>query len=86
MWERRDPNGNQVPEIVIPDPENYTLFFNEDGTFNAKIDCNNGSGAYANKYSGGIFMELGPMTMAACPDGSASSDMVNMFGPAQSYR
>ncbi|MCO5198279.1 MAG: META domain-containing protein [Anaerolineae bacterium] len=86
MWERRDPNGNPVPEIVIPDPENYTLFFNEDGTFNAKIDCNNGSGAYATNPPGGIFMELGPMTMAACPDGSASSDMINMFGPAQDYR
>ncbi len=36
-WERRDPNGNDVPEIVVSNPENYTLLFNEDGTFNATV-------------------------------------------------
>jgi heat shock protein HslJ len=86
LWERRDPNGNQIAEIKVPNPENYTLLFNEDGTFNAKLDCNNGSGSYATTPPGGIFMELGPMTKVACPDGSLSNDMINMFGPAQDYR
>ena len=86
MWERRDPNGNQVPEIIVPNPENYTLFFNDDGTFNATIDCNGGNGRYATTPPGSIFMELGPTTQAACPDGSLSGDMINMFGPAQNYR
>jgi heat shock protein HslJ len=85
-WERRDPNGNSSPEIIIPNPEAYTLFFNEDGTFNATLDCNRGSGLYKTSTSGSIFMELGPMTMAACESASFSNDMVNMFGPAQSYR
>ena len=26
------------------------------------------------------------MTMAACEEGSLADDMLNMFGPAQSYR
>ena len=85
-WERRDPNGNAIEEIIIPNPEVYTLFFNEDGTFNADLDCNNGSGLYKTPTAGNIFMELGPMTMAACESGSYSGDMVNMFGPVQSYR
>ncbi|NJN54121.1 MAG: hypothetical protein HC804_04810 [Anaerolineae bacterium] len=41
-WERRDPNGNDIPAITISNPENHTLFFNEDGTFNVKADCNVG--------------------------------------------
>ncbi len=86
-WVSRDPNGNTSPEIVVPTPENYTLFFNEDGTFNATLDCNNGSGVYATPSAGNIFMELGPTTMAACPEDSLAGDMINIFGGAvQSYR
>ncbi len=47
QWERRDPNGNQIDEIVVANPENYTLYFNEDGTFSAQVDCNSAAGAYA---------------------------------------
>ena len=84
-WERRDPNGNDVPELIVPNPANYTLFFNEDGTFNATLDCNNANGAYKTPTPGNIYMELGPMTMAACEEGSLADGMMNMFGPAQSY-
>ena len=85
-WDRRDPNGNEVPEIIVPNPEKYTLFFNEDGIFNATLDCNNANGSYKTPTPGDIFMELGPMTMAACEEGSLADDMANIFGPAQSYR
>jgi heat shock protein HslJ len=85
-WERRDPNGNEVEAIVIDNPENYTLFFNEDGTFNAKVDCNSMNGRYATDATGSIFMEAGAMTMAMCPEGSQDLAMLEMFGPAQNYR
>jgi heat shock protein HslJ len=85
-WERRDPNGNSIDEIIVPSPEVYTLFFNEDGTFNAQLDCNNANGLYKTPTPGNIFMELGLMTAAACESGSYADDMMNMFGPAQSYR
>jgi heat shock protein HslJ len=84
-WEARDPNGNASDPIIVPNPENYTLIFNEDGTFGAKVDCNQANGRYASSGDGGIFMELGPMTMAACPEGSLSDSMIQMFGPAQDY-
>jgi heat shock protein HslJ len=32
---------------TVPNPENYTLIFNEDGTFNGTADCNNISGTYS---------------------------------------
>ncbi len=85
-WERRDPNGNQIDEIIVPDPENYTLLFNENGTFNAQIDCNSANGRYATPTPGSIFMESGPSTMAACEPDSFAPQMSQMFGPAQNYR
>lgn len=85
-WVRRDPNGNDIEEIVVPNPENYTLFFNEDGTFNAQADCNQVNGRYATDAPGSIFMEAGASTMAMCPEGSLDTAMMEMFGPAQDYR
>lgn len=85
-WDSRDPNGNASDAIYVPNPENYTLFFNEDGTFNAQVDCNRANGRYATSTTGSIFMEAGAMTMAACPEGSLDFAMTQMFGPAQNYR
>ncbi len=85
QWlERADASGTAA--LTVPDPQNYTLIFYEDGTFNAQLDCNNGNGRYATQGGGSIFMELGPTTMAACRDDSLAVAMANLFGPAQSYR
>lgn len=88
-WEGRDPNGNDIPAIVVPNPENYTLFFNEDGTFDAEMDCNNANGRYATSNvdtpNPGIFMELGAAQMAFCGEASLDQQMAQMFGPAQNY-
>jgi heat shock protein HslJ len=85
-WERRDssPGGSVAIEVI--EPEKYSIIFNGDGTFNATLDCNRASGQYATPNPGNIFMELGPMTAAACEPGSLADQMANMFGPAQSYR
>lgn len=84
-WQRRD-DSSGTAEIVVPNPDAYTITFNEDGTFSATLDCNNASGQYATSDPGRIFMELGPMTMAECGPDSLAGDMANMFGPAQNYR
>lgn len=88
-WVSRDPNGNDIDEITVDMPENYTLLFNEDGTFSAKVDCNNVFGSYATSnveddYRS-IFMEAGPSTMAFCGEDSLDQAMIQMFGPAQNY-
>ncbi len=84
-WVARDPNGNASDPITVSNPELYTLVFNEDGTFGAHVDCNQANGRYATSSPGSIFMELGPMTMAACPEGSLADSFIQMFGPAQDY-
>jgi heat shock protein HslJ len=85
QWVRRDDSSGNTT-LTVPDPQNYTVLFNADGTFNAQLDCNNGNGRYATPSAGAIFMELGAMTMAACREDSLAVAMANMFGPAQSYR
>ena len=72
-------------QSVVPDPENYTIEFKSDGTFNAKVDCNQLSGTYTTTSSGGLTIEPGPMTMALCPDGSLDSLYVFGLSNAQSY-
>jgi heat shock protein HslJ len=70
----------QVPasQSVIPDPENYTIQFNNGGTFNAKADCNQVSGTYTTSGSNGLVIVPGPSTMAFC--GEESSDVIFLAG------
>jgi heat shock protein HslJ len=72
---------------VVPAAEqaNYTIAFNADLTFSAKADCNQLGGSYTTTGTGGLTIKLGPMTMAACPEGSLSSQYVESLGKAASY-
>lgn len=54
-------------QSVVADSENYTIVFNQDGTYNAKADCNLLSGGY--EVSGSSLTLLpGPSTLAECGD------------------
>jgi heat shock protein HslJ len=72
---------------VVPegDQSRYTITFNTDGTYNAVADCNNLSGSYTTTGTGGLTIELGPMTMVACPEGSMADMYVAALANAESY-
>jgi heat shock protein HslJ len=57
-------------QSVVPDPENYVLVLNADGTANLKADCNQVGWTYT--VEGGVltFNTLGPSTLAFCGDES----------------
>jgi heat shock protein HslJ len=56
---------------AVPDPQNYLLLLNKDGSFEAKADCNQLHGTYT--LSGGnLTLTHGPMTMAQCAPSSLS--------------
>lgn len=65
-------------QSVVPDPENYTIQFNTDGTFNAKADCNQVNGSYTTSGSNGLVIVPGASTMAFC--GEESSDTIFLAG------
>jgi heat shock protein HslJ len=73
-----------MQQFDVENPENYTLTFQADGTVNIKADCNNASGSYTTDGSS-IQIEVGPMTMAACPSESRSDDFVKYLGSAAIY-
>jgi heat shock protein HslJ len=69
---------------VIPDPENYTLSFFADNTFQFKADCNQGSGTYT---TDGLSMTLtlGPITMAECSPESLSDMYIGFLGQVSGF-
>ena len=71
---------------VVPtaDQANYTINFNSDGNFSAKADCNQLAGTYTTSGSS-LTITPGPMTLAACPEGSFSDQYVAALGQAASY-
>jgi heat shock protein HslJ len=52
----------RASQSVVPDPENYRITFNSDGTFSAKVDCNQVAGAYTTSGSD-LTITPGPSTL-----------------------
>jgi len=69
-----------VQQFEVDNPENYTISFNADGSVNVKADCNNATGTYTADDNGSLSIELGPMTLAACPPESRSDEFVQKLG------
>jgi len=63
-------------QSVLPDPENYTLTFNADGTVSIKADCNVAMGSY--QLSGDqLTISMGPTTLAECgPESSYNQFLI----------
>ena len=78
--------SNPTSQHVVPDPENYTITFNADDTFNAKADCNQVSGAYTAGSDGALTITPGPSTLAACPDESQGDLFVAQLSAASSWK
>ena len=86
LWERRDANGGATTPIEVPNPSEYNLIFNADGTFFAQLDCNRGGGSYATPGDGSLTMELGMTSKALCPEDSLFNEMLATFPAAAQYR
>jgi heat shock protein HslJ len=76
---------NPTSQSVVPDPENYTIQFNSDGTFNSKADCNQVSGTYTTSGSNGLVIVPGPSTMAFCGEDSSDTIFLGGISTTQTY-
>ena len=77
QWPVTDAEGNPVE---VDNPEDYFLVLWPDGTFNFQADCNVGAGTYTYDAGGALTLSPGPMTLAACPEGSQADAFVNFLG------
>jgi heat shock protein HslJ len=61
----------------VPNPENYTITFNADGTLNGKADCNNFAGSYSQENAFAI--TLGATTLAFCGEASLDQQYLDLL-------
>lgn len=62
----------------VPNPENYTITFNDDNTFNGMADCNAIAGTFSQE--AGFSITVGPSTMAFCGEESLDQQYVSLLG------
>lgn len=63
-------------ETAVDNPQDYNLVFWPDGTYNIRADCNVGSGTFTYDVDGSIDLSPGPLSRAACPEGTRDSEFV----------
>lgn len=81
VWQWQSVTDQDTNETTaVPNPENYTITFKEDGTFNGKADCNSISGTYSTE--NGFAITLGPSTLAFCGEASLDTLYLDLLSSA----
>lgn len=81
VWAWQSLSGTDPIEVASP--ERYTLEFDADGRYGIRADCNTGQGGYTFD-GGGLVLNPGPMTLAACLPGSYGSQFAALLGEVTS--
>jgi heat shock protein HslJ len=63
---------------TVPDPQNYTITFRDDGTLSGKADCNSFTGTYSQQ--SGFSITIGAVTRAACGENSLDQQYLELLG------
>lgn len=74
-----------VEQFDVEMPESYLLTFADDGTVAVQADCNQASGEYVADSDETLRITLGPVTTAACPEGSRGEDFLRYLAAATSF-
>ena len=78
VWQWMSVTDQTTKETTsVPNPENYTIIFNADGTLTGKADCNTFGGVYSQ--ASGFTIKLGPSTMAYCGDASLDAAYLQLL-------
>ena len=67
-------------QSVVPDPENYVLVLNADGSASIKADCNHLIWTYTLEGASLTFDTLGPSTLAYCGEESLDQQYLGLLG------
>ena len=71
--------------LTVPNPEAYTVLFNEDGTANIKADCNNVLADVTTDGSSSLSFMMGPSTMVFCGEESLDQQYLANLGAVATY-
>jgi len=84
IWQWRQTLMGNDDRFVPDRPGNYTLRFDPDGSLSVQADCNQVGGTY--KVDGNrLTVQLGPSTMASCPEGSLGDRFLANLEGANSF-
>ena len=75
----------EVNDLTVPDPENYTLTLNDDGTASIQADCNLVTWTYELDGSQLTFDTTGPSTLAMCAENSLDTQYLERLGATATY-
>jgi heat shock protein HslJ len=67
-------------QSVVPDPENYVLVLNPDGSASIKADCNMVAWTYTLEDTSLTFSTVGPSTLAFCGEDSSDQLFLEKLG------
>jgi heat shock protein HslJ len=84
VWKWQGSADNSGQMWNSPNPANYTLQFNADGTVAAQLDCNRSNGTYQADESN-LTITLGPTTLMACPPPTLDSEFTRQLSLVSSY-
>ena len=79
QWEEFQDTA-EINSLTVPDPENYTLTLNDDGTASIQADCNQVTWSYTLDGSQLTFDTTGPATLAMCAEGSLDQQFLERLG------
>ena len=79
-WTQTEP----AAQAVIPDPQNYTLTFREDGTLLVTADCKSGGGTYTAEGMQ-MTLTLDPMSQQVCSETSQADTFVSLLGQVNAF-
>ena len=83
LWQWTE-SGISEP-AAIADPTRYTITFATDGTYSARVDCNQATGSFTTTAEGGISIQPGPSTLVGCPADSQADVYLAGLLAATSY-
>ena len=72
-------------QVVIDNPESYTIIFTAEGLIGVVADCNNGSGTFIADDAGSIDIAIGAVTLALCEPESLSDQFLQYLNDAAVY-
>jgi heat shock protein HslJ len=77
-WQWQSVTNQTTDETTtVPNPENYTITFNEDGTFEGQADCNSIAGSWSQE--NGFSITVGPSTLAFCGEASLDQQYITLL-------
>ncbi len=76
--------NNPAAQSVVPNPENYTVAFFDDGTYSVVADCKSGMGNYSVD-SPQIILEPFPVTLQICSDKSLEPQYLSLLGEVDTF-